>query len=1642
MAKTNDEIAFGYCRNLPSSPERIIPREHLIEEVRRTLEGKTNTVLIIGDALSGKTEVLSSMYKSQSNSSIGVFLGSDPYLRSKDYIRLVVAEQISWIVDKTALTTDVIADTEYQRMLYRLQKHSRHSTITWLIDGLAVGENPDVKSVQEIFSLLPLSAREFSFVMTSECDVSIELKSCPRPPKTLDMMLVSPDEARNYLSDILDEEKDIQEIRIFCNSSIGRMSIVRTLLLDGTALEGLLEKQNKSLEALLELEWAKIPSDNEIYNAIAIILFSDRPISIEELAQLLSCKKEHALEIVKKARILNHQDNLSLISIPSRAQKRFAATKLAYLENEVRRNGIQRLLDTVNGADAIKYLPVQLAKSGQHSLLIHNLNSDHFIRLLEIEQTLRSLKQHADLGREAAKQLGEIPTEIAFSLISSIMTGLTLSVGRIEQIDAFTRLGLHELALEIASSAPTAEERLHLLARAVSGLDAKELPISEEIRGQLKQLAEEVGGDALGELGIDIAHDLLSVDVKLAESFLQQVVKGSERLANSTVEKQQNPHGLHNPDELGKEKTKSIGGKNTSFEIPEHKRRMFWKETRRRVRRLRTENLLRKLRDEDPTFSLLMCTTWLHGNKRNIDAPLIADAALDFMLANTTRTPRLQDLIEIARPLPFIKNTTQKQKLCDRLDTQYRTLGHHGTSVESVRLRMLLHRTRHAVNTNSTELALIDLFVEIQSINELSVRATCWAWMLFHLSMFEDAEELEKNTDIATLTSLELQKTLDSLLQSSANHFKVAKDALDALNRFNPELALDVISKLNTVDSRDKAYEDFARNLIPIHSKRGLLIFKALSSIDDDLQRNRAMIGTLLSIRRMHEEGDKDLVSPELLDMWRNIEVGVYRFQALLATTAFEIEANNLERAKELKEVAYTIWDNRAPDSTKIELGYIAARELADVDRIAATDWIERTEEVAKNLNIGSEAAIYALYCTVRLAARLLPSVISSDTSDEENSALKKIFFLASAIPTAELQVSIWSSLVVRLHFKGYSSLANLIVDRKISPLLSNDLESDSCIRDLLVLQAAPALYLTHQSSALYRIDSLKSSSRKDQARRNIITSIFQRTPHREPYSEEKEIEYWLDPKGVTDIVTILRQCKSDSLIFSIIIDLCRSLTADKNRARLQRNLVLDTLSKLDSIIDDALPDVRNIQHDGYSIICHGLIQAARTRVQRNSTAEVTKTWEKFYFQARNVPNVADRAVVTAFIGVNSHVRPESAVKNWLTDIRNDLSEIPAIHDKIDRHEWVSRIIQTKDKLASRILIADAIKISSTENATEDIVKMQRRLIDLAHAVDPRLAQDLVETFDFDEARQTTLKKQLEKNTKKKEMASKPGTTELVNLDDSQVSEICHENLGALLAGRIGTRTINEFRELSARARAMPIQESLSAWEWIIENTLRKPNPNAKSIDTTCSQLFDATCRAGEITQGLIGRINSSAKIITKPELSTDIFKVGDREAFVSRIVEWGANCKDTRIWISDPYFAPTDISFLHLLHEACPSADFRILTSREHMKKNKIEAPEDAFLDAWQERFDTDPPKARFGIVGFGVSGKHPIHDRWVVAQGSGIRLGSSINSIGLSRISDISEIDAFDAAERVQEIEYFFNSPSRIFASERLSVSYFDLN
>lgn len=1620
------------CRNIPCEPAKKISLVHLVEEIQRILNGKADIVWIHGEPLSGKSQLAAELFLANPTNSIGLFLESDDVFRSKQFVQLSIAEQISWIVDAKPYDADAISEEDYRRLLYRLQRHARSSPIYWVVDGISVSED------LELLKSLPINQREFRFTFTCE-SIPLDLSEITnRNTKGVSTPTISLDEARSYLGDLLKEEHDIKEIRSLCCGSIGRMSKIRALLQDGFELERIFDFPPKSLDDLLELEWKRISDDSILHNLLAELAYLATPVRASDFCVRASLSWPDLFEKIKTAKILSisSQGNEQYITFSSSIQKKFAARKLKALEQVTRDQAIARLLGRPDDKFTAKYLPSELEIAGRHAELVSHLTPEHFARLLKSERTFRAIRHQAEMGRQAAQRIDQIGAELGFGIISSAVTGLSISQGSAEQIGALSRLSTPEHALELAATAPTVEERLHLLTKAASILHKKGLSIPDRVKDQIKFLAPEVDLLTLGDIAVEIATDLLAIESKFAIEFFSRITASRRQAQETSLDQRIGGIGETN----GSKSASPELARSGTTELPEHLTHRFWHEASKHIERRPADSFISSLRKEEAGIALIFAKRWLQGNRGNSESYKVVDTALDLLLADNSTTPQIHDLRELADALPSIKDEVQADLLTNRIFTQFRALGHHGISAESVRLRMQVFCVKYRKASKDTELDLIELFVEIQGLPDISARATCWAWMLHGLTFFSNHSTLENNTELNKLVSQELENTISQLLNSAADHFSASKNAIIAIARRDARKAFVLVSSLNTEVSRNKGYTALIRSLEHSHESEYPVIVDALRAISTPELRSEAIVDTLMSIRARYAgkrlDGQKIVIAQNLLETWKEVELASFKFQAATVALISAIESNSQVQAEQINSQMKDIWESTITDGVRIQLGHLAASELADTDSTLAKEWMNKAQTLSIESNQATDGISEALHSTLHLCTRLFPSIHPVGKPLAGDETFSRFAHLASEITSIQLRIQLWTSLAVRMYFCGDIAAAKYICDHFVSNVLDCEFSSNAALHTRLIVNAAPILYLTHANSAIARIEKLPATLDRDRARSNIITTLLQRTHHSDQFNSSKPNEFTLEPTICTDILQIIKDIHCDSIIHGVVEDFCRSLVAKVNLVKLRRNFVIDILKSLENAIKPNLPDANNIRHEGFLIACEATILRARIDIQNNNSS---LPWDSLYARARGINNVADRVVVTAMVWVKSKCKAGGRIDDWLSDIKSDMPIIPSALDRMDRYEWIAKIVEPRDGAAARAFLREGLKVSTYVPHNSDVIKNKRQLLDFAFAIDSALANELVEKFDTDEASKAMHSRRFKAIDMRKDLASKPDEIDLSSLPDHKLIEICTDNLGSLAAHRINARPLVEFRPLICRAMNIPVRDARPIWELIVENTVKKLGAHSQNHEISLS-IFRSVFRAAELSHALIEKAKATTNFGSEALRGT--VGAGERDLFLTQMAQWAATQDGEYIYISDPYFSPADLDFLRTLSEAAPNAKFKIATSKETMRAKKIDSPEDGFYDHWKSHFDMNPPEVEIAVVGFGQEGKHPIHDRWIMSNHGGMRLGTSIGSLGLARISELSEIDPLDLPEKLEQVStYFFASPPKTFNGERLSVVRFSL-
>lgn len=1629
---------IDFCRNFPQRPIKSVSRFSLIEHISSISSPSSRVIFLEGGPLSGKSSFLADYMDEYKQNTIGVFLSSgDNYFYTPEYVKHAIYEQMYWIVYSAQSSIDYVDDAEFTKLLLQLQKWAKRKPITFVMDGLNEASKIDWRTTKEILTMLPFSQNEFRFIISGSSEFLTTLGLDRYSPKHAPLLPISKEEAKAYFNDCLEvSPRDVERIRHFCRGVIGQLSRFRELISSGIPVSTLLDEKEGTLRKLLEFEWELLAQQAEVMDVLGYVSFSTQPLDLAKLSSLTNVDIEKITRVVEECRFLEIEIGNSIVNVRSDEERRFVREQLKAVKTKFLEHFVSELLKNPKSDDAVRNLPDHLLDVGRHGDLISRLDEEHFVRLLASEKSLKSLKRHCEIGYTAAKVSSDEAAEIRFALINSVVTGLTFSVGTKNEIQARLKLGERDSAIALALSAPTSEERLLLLANAAKTYHSANLLVPPELTRKIKSLVDELDIKSLGNLARDIACDLLVVDFSLAIDIFEKSISDCAPTSEGKIV---DSVGVTTPDSATSS-TSAVSFGKVHERLSEHHKQRFADAVAALFQRSTAQGLLTRFEDIEEKHQLFIAKQWLKRRRKDPEAYKVAEYALTVTLRDLARPPRIQDFREIAVALPYITDIEQSQNLVKRIKAQVATQLSFGTNVESVRLRIALIRATHIVDPTGSESDLIDLFTEIYDIEEVSIRAACWAWMLYGVQKLSDPEAVDGRTTVVTEITTKLIESIEQLLNDSADHYETAKNAIYGLARANPELAMKLVGKLNTHVRRDKAFGTLARELVlgkSYLSNAGIFL-NCIKSIEGEVDRENTILACLSLIADDGERGERVTDNKGILNLWRSLRVAIRKFSGAVASyKILSIEPRDPVALASIEEELTRLWPNVMVDWVRTDSGYSLARDLATVNRELAVAWLENVKKEQHQSRIPSRSLGNVLYYTVKLACMAF-SANSPKDLEHNDPQFSRITFLIESLPVPEFKITLWCDLGISLFYRGKRDVAKMICNDFVQAYIRESFLDNLAVRDELISIASPLIYLNHQPSAHRLIETIEDFHLRERAYSEVCETIFRKRSLNDPYKRHEVPGYELDSEDISSLLDILGNLRTDSLVFPIITSLCDSLVSKKNTNKIRRAQVRDFLMSIDNVIDRKFPDPRNIKHDGYRLAAKANVLKARATFESVSVRE----WEELFRLAQKIDNVADRVVVITMIGVCAKNKGPFADKKWMTVIKQDIAKIPSDSDRIDRYSWIAELLDATDKQFAVGLLHDAMSLSNHLDDDISTFKKQKRILDLAHAIDESLVDKIIDLADSDEAKSATKKDYVEHIKLKdgrKDLAADPSSFDLGSVTPEELSRLCYDNWAALAGGRIYLKPIEEFGNLADAASRMSMSMAFPVWGWIIENSLRKSSGKSKA-DRLLQDSFEASCRAAELVLALIGQSKHESQ--AGDRLSSELIRPGERDEIFQRIRSWAATQKNKKIRISDPYFGPGDLDVIHCIAEASSDSEIRVLTSRKHLKAS-IESGifDEAFHEAWKNLCELPPPNTEVVVIAWGNDAAHPVHDRWIFTEESGLRLGGSTNSMGFGRLSEISAMDTAACREKCSIIDSLLDRKSREWAGEKITSSSFEL-
>ncbi len=358
---------------------------------------------------------------------------------------------------------------------------------------------------------------------------------------------------------------------------------------------------------------------------------------------------------------------------------------------------------------------------------------------------------------------------------------------------------------------------------------------------------------------------------------------------------------------------------------------------------------------------------------------------------------------------------------------------------------------------------------------------------------------------------------------------------------------------------------------------------------------------------------------------------------------------------------------------------------------------------------------------------------------------------------------------------------------------------------------------------------------------------------------------------------------------------------------------------------------------------------------------------------------------------------------------------------------------------------------SSLNCKDKNIFATQRRIIDLAYRLDPDLASSLASIADDDIARiemKQNIKHRYALQKVKESITDQnfhPNTSEQIN--NSDYIRIAWMMLKSLNSGRSNPIHIQETREYIKKVSGYSLVDSYPVFAWAIQNTIKRLSTTDQS-SIILRPIFEATLMSAEFAKRITMKTSRQNKqtinYLSKQTSSKSLLiNAGERESAIHYIKEWlEKNLKDYLI-ICDPYFGLEELEVLKHVHSASKECKVTIITSIKHLKQEAVEEPwRDTFRNFWRMRVsDQSPPDTDIYVIGTQSQGISPFHDRWWITNCAGLRLGTSLNSLGINKSSEISVLLEDESRLIYSEVEQYINRTKRELNGERIDCNVFTL-
>lgn len=1641
-------------QTFPNDPEPEVFRDNYVQTISDILNGQSHTILVSGPDGVGKTTLLSQFCRHFCDNAISIFIrNTGKWFYSTNIVMLDLYNQVQWALNKEnkiPLRENEVDQSILFSQYYELHKISRSNNklFYFVLDGLDEISSEDSSIITTLIELLPLQYEtNFRFVISIDSERANKIL----PPKYKYTPFYVPNfnilETTAIIDDYITDENDIKEIHKLCLQKPLYIASIRRLLAAGTNLEQIILGQTKNPIEFFDLEWKSVNLENEDQiNLLSYLTYNKRnQCNMKEASDILDLSLNEIKSISSSLSFIDCSENDETIMFTSEAFRRFAENKLAFRKNAVFEKIINHLSTKPKSEESLSLLPAYYNEIHKFDEILQLLTPEYFIDLIKSNQSISSIEEKATLGIEVASKQKRAFELVRLSIQRSALTAISDSNSLISELQAYVSVGRYDVALRIAQSPNIKEDKLHLLAALARLRQEKNLIVDEELKTQIFQIYDQI--------------ILKPISNKKADEIASELIHSFPKLAIDIVQKSTKTETEENSFDLSMAKLAIANLSQTSNQSDQIERnnevilnkiinpnlKTFTTAASLLFKSYSAKELIFEIEKLETTNEkLFVIRQWIRNNRERTDAITISEYGINLAITTTPFVLNATILRDLALPLPYTKNFHLLQSLISQFDAQRGFVETVGPTENYVRLQLLLARAEDILDFNVCKNRINDVFIYITYIQDLDIKTICWAFFYSSINKIDPQKLFENDDKLHSLTLDELNSSIKIILNTTADQFLATHKIIKALSKFSPDLALSVAQKLNTQVRRDKAVVELieAYTQPPIFDIDFEVINRAIKEFTDDRYKQDSLVIVIENISKFPKSFP--LIEREAVKFFRRIdEIKDISERTRMYSLSYSllIKGNNsesLQLAEESLNKIMDSWELIDEGWDKVNSGFKVVEALASSSINRAEDCLKITEQLKENLFLHTELHEITYIGCLKLSIRAFVGLLYKKIDTEEH--LLQIKKHINKVPSTMERANIWSEFAQRCFFNKRQDLCSQIVNEHLLPILLADGSLDVSSRNYVFPIISPALYFAHNNTCLELIKGLPLEI-KEECYVYICKAILEKVPSTEPFDKPSEAVYKnANLRDLLDLCQLLELINVDNNIYIFISDISMILASKEYKNTFSFPQKSDIKRRLQGIIDTKLPDKNNIQHEGYKIVAEACIG----QIEKITTT----SWNDLLVRTRKISNIADKVFVLIVLASKFPSAISQLRKDTFEEARELINTIPILTDRIERlHFWASSI-SSYDEIAAKTCIKETFNlISNTDNS--DINSVQRKLVDLAYRINSDFASTLATTTSDDPAVINSKKKVFNQiqtlDIKGKMVETSEKKDKFSAKERVFAAEGAWKNLAGLNSSRITTKKPEEILPWMILSSEFPINQAYSTLAWFVENSVKRFN-NTDSAIKNLLPLFNAITEGVVVCEKITVRTSEKEKIVkefsTTSKINQSILvRAGERELAINFIRNWISLNVGEYLKICDPYFGLEDLSLLRLVKEYKPSCRVMILTSKNHNKS--VQPPiDEAYNNYWKINIsDQVPPETEIVIAGLANSGKLPIHDRWWITNNSGLRVGTSFNSLGVGRDSDISVLTSNEIEERESQIDLYLERRTKEHNGQKVNYLLFDL-